>query len=104
MSRIWIIEGRDGSGPFAWRAEGPLSRYSERQMEELLRLLVAKAELSFDEIFASTGRKRGGRSALLEVHRSFKPFALTCGSGWWFTARVVSGPSENANQIGTHSL
>jgi hypothetical protein len=87
--RMWLIEGRDGGGPVAWRAKVPFGRYSEGAIEELLRLLVARAELNFDEILGSTGRKRSGRSALLEVHHSFQPYALSCGSGWWFTARVV---------------
>lgn len=87
--RIWVIEGRDGAGPVSWRAEVPLGRYSEGQMEELLRLLVAQAELSFDDILKSTGRKRPGRAGLLDVHRQFRPPALSCGSGWWFTARVM---------------
>ncbi len=60
-------------------------------MEELLRLLVAQAELSLDEILVSTGRKRLGRGSLLDVQRSFNPYALSCGSGWWFTARILVG-------------
>jgi len=59
-------------------------------MEELLRLLVARAELSFDEICSATGRKRKSRSGHLDVQRQMKPFALTCGAATWFTARVVT--------------
>jgi hypothetical protein len=84
----WVIEARDGAGPVIWRAVVPFTRYSEQQMEELLRLLVAKAELSFDEICASTGRKRKSRAALLDVHRQMNPYALMCGSGLHFTARL----------------
>jgi hypothetical protein len=58
-------------------------------MIELLRLLVAKEELSLAEIVASTGRKRPRRAALLDVHRQFEPYALSCGSQRWFTARVT---------------
>jgi hypothetical protein len=87
-SKAWLIEGRDGL-EVIWHSEVPLSQYSEPQMEELLRLLVARAELSFDEICASTGRKRKYRAALLDVRRQIKPFSLMCGSGKWFTARVV---------------
>jgi hypothetical protein len=88
MNRFWVIEGRDGAGPVVWRAEVPLGRYSDRQMEELLQLLVARAELSFDEICASTGRKRKSRAGFLDVHRQMQPFALMCGSAIWFSARV----------------
>lgn len=87
--RMWLIEGRDGGGPLAWRAEVPFGCYTDGQMEELLRLLVARAELTFDDILKSTGRKRPGRVALLDVHHQFQPPAFSCGSGWWFTARVV---------------
>ncbi len=87
QGRSWLIEGRDGLEVF-WRAEVPLGRYSERQMEELLKLLVAQAELTLDEICASTGRKRKGRAELLSVQRQYMPFTLSCGSGRWFTARV----------------
>jgi hypothetical protein len=87
QNRVWLIEGRDGL-EIVWRAEVPFGRYSERQMGELLRLLVARAELSFDEICASTGRRRKSRAGLLEVHRQTKPFALMCGSNFFFTARV----------------
>lgn len=87
--RQWQIEGRDGANPPFWRAEFPFHRYTENQMIELLRLLVAKEELSIAEICASTGRKRSGRAALLEVHRSFRPYSLSCGSGRYFIARVT---------------
>jgi hypothetical protein len=87
--RFWLIEGRDGAGPVTWSAEVPFGRYTEHRIEELLRLLVARAELSFDEILASTGRRRAGRASLLDIQRSFRPFALHGGSGWSFVARVV---------------
>jgi hypothetical protein len=91
MSSVWTIEARDGLD-IVWRAELPFGRYSERHIEDLLRLLIAKAELSFDEIVASTGRKRRSRAALLDIHRQMKPFVLMGGSGWSFTARVRSKP------------
>lgn len=87
--RCWLIEGREGAGPVVWSAQVPVGRYTDGQIEDLLRLLVARAELSFNEILASTGRRRRSRGALLDIHRSFQPFSLQCGSGWSFIARVV---------------
>lgn len=88
--RMWVVEGRDGANSVLWSAKVPFGRYSERQMEDLLRLLVARAELTFDEILASTGRRRSSRAALLNVHHQMQPYGLSCGCGRWFTARVES--------------
>jgi hypothetical protein len=83
--RLWVIEGAAEDGVF-FRRKFPLSRYSEGQMANLLQMLSAKRELTYTEICEAAGR---GRTALLDVHRSFSPVALVSGPSWTFTARVL---------------
>lgn len=81
--RTWIIEGRDAGGPVAWRVELPFFQYSERQMEELLRLLVARAELTFDEICDQpvASDQIGQTCSRYTAKRSHMPSAAVPGGG-----------------------
>jgi len=83
--RFWVIQGFDGSESL-YEGEFAFSRYSEKQMTELLRLLVAKEALSAREIVESIGRKSTG---LLEVHRQMDGKLFMCGQGIHFAARVT---------------
>ena len=64
---------------------------SEREMEALLRALVAKAALTYEEIVDSYAKRNTRRHAShLEVQRDAGArFILNCGSNPYFTASVV---------------
>ena len=96
MKRVWLIEGRDEDGADVFREEVPFAHYTERQMKELLRLLTARAEMTFEEIFQSTGRVGADRTSPLDVRRSLQSVALRCGSAWSFSARMMLKDRDGA--------
>jgi hypothetical protein len=98
--RYWLIRGHGCEEPFVYKAS--LGEFSERQIREVLRALVAK-ELSFAEIvgaYAKRGTK--GANGLLEVQKSFADPTYACGCGvTFFTASIVD---ENGKLIAYPTL
>jgi hypothetical protein len=66
----------------------------------LLKALVVKAGLSFDEIVGAYS-KRGTKisNSLLSVHKDATHATLMCGSNPHFAAQIVD---ENGNRIAPH--
>ena len=89
MKRVWLIEGLDPAGTLVWRQEVPFGRYSERRMKEVLRLLAARAELGFDEIFQAVAAGAEGLDSALDVRKSLQSIVLRCGTDWAFSARMM---------------
>jgi hypothetical protein len=83
--RFWLVGGLDGVKPL-YEAEFAYSRYSERQMIELMRLLLARETLTNREIAEAVGKRQSG---LLHVHRSLDGRTFMCGNHPHFFARVV---------------
>lgn len=75
----------------------PAGRITEGKLEELLRVLTAKYSLRDEEIIPCFLKKNmKGRSVLLDVHRSFKPIAYSCGVNPYSHARIVKMPSTKS--------
>lgn len=89
MPRYLVIEGYDGTERI-FRRRVFAGCYSERQLDDLLRALAAKAGLTFNEIMGAYAR-RGTRIAndLLSVQHDMKHRTWSCGDNPHFTARVV---------------
>tara|TARA_Y100001001_G_C7821387_1_gene243584 strand:- start:123 stop:416 length:294 start_codon:yes stop_codon:yes gene_type:complete len=89
VQRYWKIEGFNGSTKI-FKETVKVGMYSEAQMKLLLKSLVCKAGLGFNEIVGAYAR-RGTWFAndLLEVTVSDGPTkVLMCGSNPHFTARI----------------
>jgi hypothetical protein len=88
--RYWRIVGYDGTTQIFEKLL-PLGVLSQKQMTEALRVLAARAGLSFDEILDCHTRKNAkGHRDLLEVQIEPHPnFSMSCGLNPHFTAFVV---------------
>jgi hypothetical protein len=87
--RFWQIDGWDSTSRI-FGMSVPFGYLSERAVEHLLQILVAKNGLSNEEMVAACCNRRACiRSSLLEVQRSSQPpFALRCGENPHFIATV----------------
>jgi hypothetical protein len=95
--RYWRIEGYESLKPI-YEVEVPVGRYSEQDIENLLRALVSRAGLTFREIVESYARHNARRNnGLLEVQRDTGPnkFTLSCGSNPYFYASIVEKMTSN---------
>ncbi len=88
--KYWRIVGYDSTTQIFEKLV-PLGTLSQKQMTEALRVLVARAGLTFDEILDCHTRKNAKTyRALLEVQVDSHPkFFMSCGSNPHFIAYVV---------------
>jgi hypothetical protein len=87
--RLWNIDGWNSTKQI-FHASFPLGQMSERGVERLLQVLVAKHALTEQEIVDAHCVHRARRYAPhLEVQRSSRlSFSLMCGSNPYFVATV----------------
>lgn len=87
--KYWIIGGYD-SFEKIFEKKVKAGLFTEKQMEELIKALAAKAGFNFNEIIGAYARKNSRiRNELLVVHKSFKPYSLICGDNPHFITRVI---------------
>jgi len=88
--KYWRIVGFDSTTKI-FENLVPLGTFSQKQMAEALRVLAARAGLTFEEILASYAKKNAkGYRVLLEVQVESRPrFSMSCGSNPYFIASVV---------------
>jgi hypothetical protein len=88
--RYWRIVGYDSTKTI-FESEIPIGLFTDKQMSNVLRVLVARAGLTYEEILDSYVKSNTKRyRSLLEVQVQSKPrFCLMCGSNPHFTASVV---------------
>ncbi len=86
---FWQITGYDSTTEI-FRETVPAGCFTEGQIQTLLKILAAKAGLSFQEIVGACARRKTRlANDLLEVrHHRPDPF-YECGSNPYFTARIV---------------
>lgn len=86
----WRIVGYDSTKKI-FESEIPWGFFTDKQMSSVLRVLVARAGLTYEEILDSYVKRNTKRyRPLLEVQLQSKPrFCLMCGSNPHFTASVV---------------
>lgn len=86
----WRIVGYDSTKKI-FESEIPIGFFTDKQMGNVLRVLAAKAGLTYDEILDSYVRRNTKRyRSLLEVQVQSKPkFLLMCGSNPHFLASVI---------------
>jgi 4-diphosphocytidyl-2C-methyl-D-erythritol kinase len=85
----WRICGYDSSTPIFERTV-ELGQFTEKQMEQLLMALAAKAGLNYNEIVGAYATRRTKiANALLDVHKDSAYPSLMCGVGPNFVASVV---------------
>lgn len=89
MPRSLLIEGYDGTERIYSRRVRP-GYFSDRQLEEVLRALAAKAGLNFNEIVGAYARRRTRiANDLLSVQKDVRHRTWSCGDSPHFTARLV---------------
>ena len=88
--RYWRIVGYDGTKTL-FQTEVPLGFFTDKQMSAVLRVLVARAGLTEEEILDSHAKRNTKRyRGLLEVQVQAKPiFCLMCGTNPHFVASVI---------------
>jgi hypothetical protein len=88
--KYWRIVGYDSTTQIFEKLI-PLGTLSQKQMTEALRVLAARAGLTFDEILdCHTKKNAKAYRAHLEVHVASHPvFSMSCGSNPYFIASVV---------------
>lgn len=88
--KYWRIVGYDSTTKIFEKLV-PLGTFSQKQMTEALRVLAARAGLTFEEILACYAKKNAkGYRVLLEVQVESRPkFSMSCGSNPHFIASVV---------------
>ncbi len=89
----WHIQGYDGLNKI-YGAKIKTSYFSERQIQQLLKVLVARAGLSFEEIVGACAK--GGtkiKNDLLAIRKDGPQAKYSCGDNPYFTARIIH---ENA--------
>ncbi len=88
--KYWRVVGYDSTSTI-FEKEVPLGRFSQDQMKVALRVLAARAGLTFDEILGCYSKKNTkGHRSLLEVQVQSGPkFSMSCGSNPYFIASVV---------------
>ena len=87
--RYWIIQGWE-SDKLLFERKVLCGQITEKQMKLLLRCLVAKLSLNYDEIINSYAKRRTRIHANhLEVkYSNGKNYMLTCGDNPFVTAQV----------------
>lgn len=88
--RYWVITGYDSARRIC-EIKVKVGCFTDNAMELLLKCLTAKYALTDDEIVSAYARRNTRIAAplLLEVHKSSKPYSLSCGTNPHFNARVV---------------
>lgn len=87
--RYWRIAGYDGTDAILDITVG-IGQFTEKQIEQLLRALAAKAGLTLREVVgAYATRKTRIANDLLRVHWDHNYPQVTCGSNPHFIAAVV---------------
>ncbi len=87
--RHWHIEGYDSLTKIYDR-KVKVGSFSEKQIQDLLKALSAKASLSFDEIVGAYAKKRTKiANELLSIRKDGPCPVYTCGDNPHFIARVV---------------
>jgi len=87
--KFWKIEGYDSLTKI-YEKELKLSYFSEKQIQDVLKVLVAKAGLEFDEIVGAYARKKtkiANDSLLVQKDGPYPRFM--CGENPYFTARII---------------
>ena len=89
---FWRIQGYD-SLKLIFEQRIPYGSVTERQMQELLKALAAKAGLDFEEIVGAYAKKRTKlANDLLEVHHDARHHTWMCGENPHFAARIIKQP------------
>jgi len=87
----WLIRGFE-SMEIIYERKVDAGQITEGQMKDLLRALVAKAGLTFDEIVGAYATKRAKiANTLLQVQRDGPYPRFMCGSNPHFIARIERG-------------
>ena len=87
--KMWEICGYD-SDKKIFETYAPIGYFSERQIQELLKALVAKAGLTFDEIVgAYAKRSTKASNTLLSINKEGPYPQYMCGPNPYFVARIV---------------
>lgn len=91
--KVWKIEGYHGTTKI-YERELQIGYFSEKQIQDVLKALAAKAGLGFDEIIGAYARRRTkGANDLLSVQREGLYPKFSCGENPYFTARIVDAES-----------
>ena len=87
--RVWQIRGYEGSEKI-FETEVRISCFTESQIKNLLKALVAKAGLEFDEIVgAYAKRKMKEPNDLLEINKESSLPVFSCGTNPHFIAKPI---------------
>jgi hypothetical protein len=88
--KYWRVVGYDSTTQIFEKLV-PLGTLSQKQMTEAIRVLAARAGLTFEEILDCHAKKNAkGYRTLLEVQVESHPrFSMSCGSNPYFIASVV---------------
>ncbi len=93
--KLWVICGYDSMEQI-FEIRVPVGCFSEKQIQELLKALAAKAGLSFDEIVGAYAKRNTAlANVLLGVNKDERHQQYTCGSNPHFIARIVSTERYN---------
>jgi len=85
----WQIRGYDSTTPVFERTV-ELGQFTDDQIKRLLKALVAKAGLSYDEMVGAYAKRRTKfANDLLSVHKDIEFSAYTCGSNPHFVAAIT---------------
>lgn len=89
LAGTWRIEGFD-SLDLIYQKDVPVGVLGEKQVQQLLKALVAKAGLDFNEIVGAYA-KRGTKLSnnLLSVRRDGPDPTFSCGENPYFTASII---------------
>ena len=88
--RYWQLRGYDGTTEILSK-EVSVSYFSENQIKCLLKALVAKTGLDFDEMVGAYAKKNSKISNdLLTINKDGAYPVFTCGDNPHFIARVVT--------------
>ena len=94
-NRYWLIEGYDGTNKI-FCAEYKAGIFSESKMKQLLKVLVAKAALNYEEIIGAYANRNSKISnEYLSIQKDGKNPVYTCGDNPYFVASIVSGEKKN---------
>ena len=90
VTKHWRVVGYDSTTQIFEKVV-PLGSLSQKQMAEALRVLAARAGLTFEEILDCHFKKNAkGYRTLLEVQTEARAkFSMTCGENPYFIATVV---------------
>jgi hypothetical protein len=87
--QVWLIRGFDSTAVI-FEKRVPGWELSDRQVSDLLRMLVARAGLTFDEIVGEcVNRRSRAATGLLKVQRDGLGASFTCGENPFFSATLI---------------